>query len=91
MSITKKISFEKWVTKLFAKKARALDHEKRKFRDRFFRSWYEWFSLENTHQAVLPIIVALFISAFIGWSLEYSKIVATLILRQIRSKISRFI
>ena len=74
MSITKKISFEKWVTKSFAKKAKALDHEKRKFlRDRFLRSWQEWFTLENTHQALLPIIVALFISAFIGWSLGISK------------------
>jgi len=36
MSITKKIPFEKWVKKAFAKKAKILENEKRKFlRDRF--------------------------------------------------------
>ena len=74
MAITKKQSFERWVKKSFAKKARALENEKRKFqRERFFRSWREWFSLENTQHAVVPIIVILFISSFIGWSLGVSK------------------
>ena len=74
MAITKKLPFEKWVKKSFAKKARALEKEKRKFlRDRFFRSWREWLSLENTHQALLPIIVVVFISAFIGWFSGISK------------------
>ena len=74
MAITKKRPFEKWVTKSFAKKARLLENERRKFeRDRFIRNWREWLSLENTHQAILPIIVVVFISAFIGWSLGISK------------------
>ena len=74
MAITKKVPFEKWVKKSFAKKARDIENEKRKFqRERFIRSWREWFSLENTHQAILPIIVMLFISSFIGWSLGISK------------------
>jgi len=74
MAITKKLPFEKWVKKSFAQKARALENEKRKYeRERFIRSWREWFSLENTHQAILPIIVILFISSFIGWSLGISK------------------
>ena len=74
MSIIKKRPFEKWVTKSFAKKARLLENEKRKFqRDRFLSGWKEWFSLENTHQAILPFIVAIFISSFIGWSLGISK------------------
>ena len=74
MSITKKLPFEKWVKKSFAKKAREEENEKRKFqRDRFIRSWKEWLSLENTHQALLPIIVVIFISAFVGWSLGISK------------------
>ena len=43
MAITKKLPFEKWVKKSFAKKARARENEKRKFqRERFFRSWKEW-------------------------------------------------
>ena len=74
MAITKKIPFEKWVTKSFAKKARLLENEKRKFqRERFFSGWKEWFSLENTQQALLPLIVTIFISSFTGWSLGISK------------------
>ena len=74
MAITKKLPFEKWVKKSFSKKARAEQNEKRKFyRDRFIRSWREWLSLENTHQALLPIIVVVFISAFVGWSSGVSK------------------
>ena len=73
MAITKKIPFEKWVKKSFAKKARLLENEKKKFqRERFFSSWTEWFSLENTRQAILPLIVVIFISSFIGWSLGIS-------------------
>jgi len=74
MAITKKLPFEKWVKKSFDKKARAEENEKKKFqRDRFIRSWKEWLSLENTHHALLPIIVIVFISALIGWSLGVSK------------------
>ena len=74
MSIIKKIPFEKWVTKSFAKKARLLENEKRKFqRERFLNSWREWFSLHNTQQAIFPLIVTIFISSFIGWSLGISK------------------
>ena len=74
MIITKKLPFEKWVKRSFVKKAKVLENEKRKFqRDRFFRSWREWLSLQNTHQAILPIIVVVFISSFIGWSLGISK------------------
>jgi len=74
MTIIKKIPFEKWVTKSFAKKAKLLDNEKRKFqRERFFSSWKEWFSLENTQKAILPLIVTIFISSFIGWNLGISK------------------
>ena len=51
-----------------------LFNEKRKFqRERFLSGWREWFSLENTQQAILPLIVTIFISSFIGWSLGISK------------------
>jgi hypothetical protein len=74
MAITKKSSFEKWVTKAYAKKARLLESEKRKFqRERFISSWREWFSLENTQKAIMPFIVMIFISSFIGWSFGISK------------------
>ena len=74
MAIKKKIPFEKWVKKSFDKKAKALENETKKFqRERFISSWKEWFNLENTHQAILPIIVALIISSFVGWSFGISK------------------
>ena len=74
ITIIKKIPFEKWVIKSFAKKARLLENEKRKFqRERFFNGWKDWFSLENTQQAILPLIVTIFISTFVGWSLGISK------------------
>ena len=60
--------------KSFAQKARAKEREKRKFlRERFISNWKEWIILENTQQALLPIIVVIFISAFIGWSAGVSK------------------
>ena len=74
MAITKKIPFEKWVKKSFAKKAKTLENEKRKFqRERFFSSWNEWLRLENTQQAIVPIIITIFIFSFLGWSLGVSK------------------
>ena len=74
MAILKKLPFEKWVQKSFAQKARAKEREKRKFlRDRFISNWKEWLILENTQQALLPIIVVIFISAFVGWSAGVSK------------------
>jgi len=74
MTIIKKIPFEKWVSKSFAKKARLLENEKRKFqRERFVNGWKEWLSYENTQRAILPVIVTIFVSSFIGWSLGISK------------------
>ena len=70
----KKISFEKWVKKSFAKKARIELNEQRKFeRNKLISSWKEWLSLENTQQAFLPIIVVIFISSFVGWSFGISR------------------
>ena len=60
--------------KIFRQKKEIIENEKRKFqRERFFNSWREWFSLVNTQQAILPLIVTIFISSFIGWSLGISK------------------
>ena len=74
MAIIKKIPFEKWVQKYFAKKERLINNEKRKFqRERFLSSWREWITLENTQQAILPFVVTVLIAAFIGWSLGISK------------------
>ena len=74
MAITKKLPFEKWVKKSFAKKAKAIENEKKKFeREKFISSWREWFLLENTHKAIFPLIVVIFVASFIGWSLGISK------------------
>jgi len=74
LSIIKKIPFEKWVQKYYAKKERLINNEKRKFeRERFFSSWREWITLENTQQAILPLVVTILVSSFIGWSLGISK------------------
>jgi len=74
MTSTKKNAFEKWVKNSFSKKAKIAINEKRKLqRDQFVRKWYKWFSLELTHQALLPIMILIFISAFIGWSAGISK------------------
>ena len=74
MAIIKKIPFEKWVQKYFAKKERLINNEKRKFqRERFLSSWREWITLENTQQAILPFVVTVLIAAFIGWFLGISK------------------
>ena len=74
MLIQKKIAFEKWVKKSFAKKARIEMNNQRKFkRNKLIRSWKEWLSLKNTQQAFLPIIVVIFLSSFVGWSFGISK------------------
>ena len=74
MSITKTYSFEKWVHQFFAKKARKQLKEKRKFeRIKFVRTWKEWLSLEETHKALLPVIILVFLSSFIGWSAGISQ------------------
>ena len=74
MVISKKNSFEKWVKKAFDKKAKIALNEKRKFhRDRFLRTWYEWFSLDTTHKAIFPIIIMFFLAALIGWFAGISK------------------
>ena len=74
MTIAKKKAFENWVKKIFSKRERLKINEKRKFqRERFFRNWTEWFSLQTTNQAILPIFFMIFLSAFIGWSAGVSK------------------
>ncbi len=74
MSITKKLSFEKWIKNSFQKKLKADLNDKRRYeRIRFFQKWREWFSLEETQRALLPFFVIIFISSFIGWSAGISK------------------
>ncbi len=74
MTVAKKKSFEKWVKNTLSKKEKIALNEKRKFqRERFIRTWHEWLSLDTTHHALLPIIMIVFLSAFIGWAAGISK------------------
>jgi len=74
MSISKKYSFEKWVQQSFIKRSNAELREKRKFeRIKFISRWKEWLSFEETQKAMLPVIIIIFVSSFIGWSAGISK------------------
>jgi len=74
MIISKKYSFEKWVKQSFAKKINAQLREKRKFeRIKYISRWKEWLSLEETQKALLPVIIIIFFSSFIGWSAGVSQ------------------
>ena len=70
MAITKKRSFERWVEKSFRRRSKQETRERRRFaRDRFLRGWGEWLRLETTHQALVPILALIVLSAVAGWSL----------------------
>ena len=57
MAITKKRAFERWVAKSFRKRWNLEVQEKQRFaRERFFREWKEWLSLETTQKALIPSI-----------------------------------
>ena len=74
ITLTQKYPFEKWIKNLFIKKEKNLLKEHKKFqRDRFFRNWYEWFSIEETQKALLPILMIIFLSSLIGWFAGISK------------------
>ena len=73
MAVTKKNSFERWVEKSFKKKINQASKERNRFaRERFLRSWREWFTLETTHQAFLPFAAIIVLSIFGGWSIGIS-------------------
>ena len=74
MIINKKLAFEKWVSKSFVKKAKIAQSKKRKFqREIFIRTWQEWFSLNATHQALIPLVIIICTSSIIGWLAGISK------------------
>ena len=73
MAVTKKKSFERWVEKSYRKKINEASRERNRFaRERFIRNWREWFSLETTHQAFLPLGAVIVLSIFGGWSIGIS-------------------
>lgn len=74
MAVTKKRAFERWVSKSFRRRFNQEVQERKRFaRERFWRSWKEWMSLEPTHQALGPVVALVFLSGFVGWSMGVSK------------------
>ena len=74
MSISKKDAFEKWVQESFAKKANAQIRKKRKFqRIKFISRWKEWLYMEETQKALLPFIIVILFSSFMGWTAGISQ------------------
>ncbi len=73
MAVTKKLSFERWVEKVFRRRYKEEDRDRRRFaRDRFLRTWKEWLSLETTHKAVAPVAALIVLAGFGGWSIGVS-------------------
>jgi len=74
MAVTKKRSFERWVEKSFRRRLKQESRERKRFaRERSFRSWREWISLETTHHAVGPMVALLVLAGFGGWSMGMSQ------------------
>ena len=74
MAVTKKRAFERWVEKSFRRRSKQEARERKRFvRERIFRSWKEWVSLETTHHAMAGMIAFSVLAGFGGWSMGVSK------------------
>ncbi|CAK6688069.1 hypothetical protein VB734_10570 [Synechococcus sp. BA-124 BA4] len=68
MAVTKKRAFERWVEKSLQRRQKLEQRERRRFdRERALRGWGEWFSLDMTRQALLPLTAALALAVVGGW------------------------
>jgi hypothetical protein len=68
MAVTKKKAFERWVARaLRRREAESLRQRRRFDRERLLRGWMEWFSLEATRQALLPLSALLVLAGAGGW------------------------
>lgn len=68
MAVTKKKAFERWVSRALQRRLQEQERERRRFdRDRFLRGWLEWFGLDLTRQALLPITILLVLAVGAGW------------------------
>ncbi|MEX1316050.1 MAG: hypothetical protein AB1Z22_02850 [Synechococcaceae cyanobacterium] len=68
MAVTKKRSFERWVSRSLQRRRLEEARERRRFdRERTLRAWGEWISLEATRQALLPFAALLVVAAVGGW------------------------
>ena len=68
MAVTKKRAFERWVERSLRRRLQEETRARRRFdRERSLRAWREWFALEGTRQALLPMAALLVLSAGVGW------------------------
>jgi hypothetical protein len=68
MAVTKKKAFERWVARALRRREQETLRERRRFdRERLLRGWMEWFSLESTRQALLPLSALLVLAGAGGW------------------------
>jgi len=68
MAVTKKKAFERWVARALRRRDQETLRERRRFdRERLVRGWMEWFSLESTRQALLPLSALLVLAGAGGW------------------------
>jgi hypothetical protein len=68
MAVTKKRAFERWVERALARRHQQEVRERRRFdRERSLRSWGEWFALEATRQALVPLAALLVLAGAGGW------------------------
>jgi hypothetical protein len=68
MAVTKKRSFERWVSRSLQRRQREEARQRRRFdRDRSLRAWGEWIGLEATRQALLPLAALLVVATVGGW------------------------
>jgi hypothetical protein len=68
MAVTKKKAFERWVGRALRRREEEAARQRRRFdRERVLRGWMEWFSLESTRQALLPLSALLVLAGAGGW------------------------
>jgi hypothetical protein len=68
MAVTKKKSFERWVTRSLRRRQQEEEKARRRFdRERTLRGWGEWLTLDVTRQALVPLASLLVIAVAAGW------------------------
>ena len=68
MAVTKKRAFERWVMRSLKRREKAEEKARRRFdRERTLRAWMEWFALDVTRQAVVPLATLLAVAVAGGW------------------------
>ena len=68
MAVTKKKSFERWVTRSLRRRQREEEKARSRFdRERTLRAWGEWLALDVTRQALVPLASLLVMALAAGW------------------------